>query len=117
MARKRRKSAKQTRRQYSDDFKEEAVRMLLDGHSAISVAENLGLSGTSLLYRWKNDKEGDVLPIVTVSKSDRFNTFAFSQCSHTSFEPKYGADKSIGCTSDTHQNDRQEHKGGDYRHT
>jgi len=27
--------------------------MLLDGHSAKSVVENLGLSGTSLLYRWK----------------------------------------------------------------
>jgi transposase len=27
--------------------------MLLDGHSAESVASNLGLSGTSLLYRWK----------------------------------------------------------------
>ena len=55
MARKRRKPANGSRRRYSDEFKEEAVRMLLDGHSAISVAENLGLSGTSLLYRWKND--------------------------------------------------------------
>ena len=27
--------------------------MLLDGHSADSVCENLGLSSTSLLYRWK----------------------------------------------------------------
>ena len=55
MARKRRKTAKQSRRRYSDEFKEEAVRMLLDGQSAISIAENLGLSGTGLLYRWKND--------------------------------------------------------------
>jgi transposase len=28
--------------------------MLLDGHSAESVAENLGLSGPNLLYRWKS---------------------------------------------------------------
>ena len=41
------------RRQYSDDLKAEAVQMLLDGHSAESVVSNLGLSGTSLLYRWK----------------------------------------------------------------
>jgi transposase len=27
--------------------------MLLDGHSASSVCERLGLSGTNLLYRWK----------------------------------------------------------------
>jgi len=34
-------------------MKAEAVQMLIDGHSAVSVAKNLGLSGTSLLYRWK----------------------------------------------------------------
>jgi transposase len=27
--------------------------MLLDGHNAQSVVENLGLSGANLLYRWK----------------------------------------------------------------
>jgi len=41
------------RRSYSDDLKAEAVQMLLDGHSAQSVVENLGLSGTNVLYRWK----------------------------------------------------------------
>jgi len=35
-------------------MKAEAVQMLLDGHSAVSVAKNLGLSGTSILYRWKS---------------------------------------------------------------
>jgi transposase len=34
-------------------MKAEAVQMLIDGHSAVSVAKNLGLSGTSILYRWK----------------------------------------------------------------
>jgi transposase len=41
------------RRQYSDELKTEAVQMLLDGHSASSVASRLGLSGTNILYRWK----------------------------------------------------------------
>ncbi len=42
-----------TRRVYGDDLKAEAVQMLLDGHSAASVAKNLGLSSVTLLYRWK----------------------------------------------------------------
>ena len=50
---KRKKST--SRRQYSDEFKAEAVQMLLDGHSAGSVASRLGLSGTSILYRWKSN--------------------------------------------------------------
>jgi transposase len=41
------------RRRYSDELKGEAVQMLLDGHSAESVASRLGLSGTNVLYRWK----------------------------------------------------------------
>ena len=38
---------------YSDDLKSEAVQMMLDGHGAESVARNLGINGTNLLYRWK----------------------------------------------------------------
>ena len=38
------------RRQYSDELKAEAVQMLLDGHSANSVASRLGLSGAHILY-------------------------------------------------------------------
>jgi len=48
---------------YPREFKEEAVQMLLDGHSASSVCERLGLSGPTLLYRWKKGflgKEGSV---------------------------------------------------------
>jgi transposase len=41
------------RRSYDDDFKAEAVQMLLDGHSAQSIVDRLGISGTNLLYRWK----------------------------------------------------------------
>ena len=43
------KATSRKRRQYSDEMKAEAVQMLIDGHSAVSVAENLGLSGTSIL--------------------------------------------------------------------
>lgn len=41
------------RRRYTEEFKSEAVQMLLDGHSAPSVCERLGLSGPNLLYAWK----------------------------------------------------------------
>ena len=41
------------RREYSNELKAEAVQMLLDGHTAQSAAENLGISGANLLYRWK----------------------------------------------------------------
>lgn len=50
------------RRQYDDDLKSEAVQMLLDGHSAQSIVDNLGISGTNLLYRWKNKLINDSGP-------------------------------------------------------
>jgi len=49
---------KRQRRVYPDELKKEAVQMLLDGHSAPSVAENLGIPHTSLLYRWKAEALG-----------------------------------------------------------
>ena len=50
----RKKKVENGRRQYSDELKSEAVQMMLDGHSAASVASRLGLSGTNILYRWKS---------------------------------------------------------------
>src|SRR5262245_32156160 len=47
------KAQKRSRRVYPDKLKKEAVQMLLGGHSAPSVAQNLGLPHTSLLYRCK----------------------------------------------------------------
>ena len=41
------------RRTFTEEFKAEAVQMLLDGHSASSVCERLGLSTVNLLYNWK----------------------------------------------------------------
>lgn len=45
-----------TRRRYTLEFKEEAVQMLLDGHSAPSVMERLGLPNVNMLYRWKKEQ-------------------------------------------------------------
>jgi len=52
------RTTKSTRRVYPEDLKAEAVRMLFDGHSAPSVARNLGIRHTSLLYRWKAEALG-----------------------------------------------------------
>jgi len=49
-----RKKQGRSRRTYSDDLKAEAVQMFLDGHSAQSVVNNLGLSSTNVLYRWRD---------------------------------------------------------------
>ena len=53
MSRKVVEKLKQSRRSFTEEFQREAVAMLLDGHSAPSVAARLGLSNPSLLYRWK----------------------------------------------------------------
>jgi transposase len=52
-----------TRRVYDEQFKSEAVQMLLDGHSAQSIVERLGISGTNLLYRWKNQQLENAGPV------------------------------------------------------
>ncbi len=44
------------RRRFTDDFRREAVQMMLDGHSAPSVAQRLGITCTTLLYRWKQQQ-------------------------------------------------------------
>jgi transposase len=55
MAKHRPATKARTRHAYSEEFRQEAVQMLLDGHSAPSVAERLGLSSPNLLYRWKKE--------------------------------------------------------------
>lgn len=63
MAKKGTRSGSGRRRVYPPEFKQEAVQMLLDGHSSGSVCERLGLSGPNLLYRWKKEflgREGGV---------------------------------------------------------
>lgn len=53
------------RREFTEEFRREAVQMLLDGHTAGSVAERLGLSGTNLLYRWKREQLERTGPVAT----------------------------------------------------
>lgn len=53
MAHRNGKSVQKARRTFTKEFKQEAVQMLLDGHSASSVSKNLGIGNTNLLYRWK----------------------------------------------------------------
>ncbi len=49
--------SKDTHRRYADEFTEEAVQMVLDGHTAPSVVERLGLPYVNMLYRWKQGRE------------------------------------------------------------
>ncbi len=53
MTKKKTSTAKRGRREYTDEFKEEAVQMLRDGHTAPSVVKRLGISNINVLYRWK----------------------------------------------------------------
>ena len=55
MSKKSSNNGQESRRVYTIEFKENAVRMLLDGHSASSICERMGISGTNLLYRWKGE--------------------------------------------------------------
>lgn len=52
-----------TRRIYDEDFKREAVQMLLDGHSAKSVADRLGISCPTIVRRWKQQQLAEAGPV------------------------------------------------------
>jgi transposase len=56
MPRKKPQSPQSGHRFFTQEFKQEAVQMLLDGHTAKSVAERLGLTHANLLYRWKREQ-------------------------------------------------------------
>jgi transposase len=56
---------RRVRRAYPEELKREAVQMLLDGHSAASVVERLGLSSSNLLYQWKNKQLEHSGPVAT----------------------------------------------------
>ena len=64
MARKTVKSAPK-RGHFTDEFRRDAVQMLLDGHSAASVAQRLGISCPTLLYRWKQQQLRRSGPVAT----------------------------------------------------
>ena len=65
MSVKSRKPGSTARRQFTDEFKRDAVQMLLDGHAATSVVDRLGLSGTNLLYRWKREQLRNSGPVAS----------------------------------------------------
>lgn len=57
------------RRNFTQEFKQEAVQMLLDGHTASSIVERLGISGTNILYRWKREQLTSSGPIANAMDS------------------------------------------------
>lgn len=54
---------KKTRRVYTDEIKQEAIQMLLDGHSPASIVKHLGLPRTNLIYKWKQEQVQDAGPV------------------------------------------------------
>ena len=58
MSVKKKQKSRRVRRRFTEEFKQEAVQMLVDGQSAVTVAERLGLSGTNILYQWKKSLIG-----------------------------------------------------------
>jgi transposase len=53
------------RRVFTDEFRREAVQMMLDGHTAASVADRLGLASTNVLYRWRQQELERTGPLAT----------------------------------------------------
>jgi transposase len=51
------------RRKYDHEFKAQAVQMLIDGHSASSIAERLGISQSNLIHRWKRKQSKQAGPV------------------------------------------------------
>jgi transposase len=58
-----RRTTKKPRRAYTDEIKQEAVQMLLDGHSPSSIIKLLDLPRTNLIYKWKQEQVQDAGPI------------------------------------------------------
>jgi transposase len=50
--------AKLVRRKYDEDFKLQALKMIENGQSVGSVAQQLGV-GENLLHKWKHNKLGN----------------------------------------------------------
>ena len=63
MSKRNKSEPEKTRRRYTQEFKDEAVQMLLDGHSASSVCERLGVQGANTLYHWKKEFLGRESPV------------------------------------------------------
>ena len=70
MAKKQRKAGKRSRRTFTREFKQQAVQMLIDGYSASSVSENLGIGNTNLVYRWKRELVAEGGPVAETLDSE-----------------------------------------------
>ena len=62
-------SKKANRRIYDENFKREAVQMLLDGYSAKSVAERLGVACPTTVRRWKREQLKQAGPVADAMDS------------------------------------------------
>lgn len=60
---------RQTRRHYTEEFKQEAVQLLLDGYTAPQVIDRLGISNVNLLYRWKQEQVQQSGPVASSLES------------------------------------------------
>jgi transposase-like protein len=58
-----RRNAKKTRRVYTDEIKQEAVQMLLDGHEPAAILKHLDLPRKNLIYKWKQEQVQDAGPV------------------------------------------------------
>ena len=74
MSRKAVKASKRPRRLFTEEFKRAVVSLLLDGHSAMSVAERLGLSNPNLLYRWKSSQLESSGPVAASLEARVYDT-------------------------------------------
>ena len=63
------RATKSGRRTFTSEFKQEAVSLLLDGHSVSSVAERLGITNLNLLYNWKKKQLQQSGPAATALDS------------------------------------------------
>jgi len=54
-----------TRRRYANEFKEDALQMMLDRHTAQSVMERLGLLNVKILYHWKLERPAQSGPVAS----------------------------------------------------
>lgn len=58
-----RRTTKKTRRVYTDELKQEAVQMLLDGHEPAAILKHLDLPRKNLIYKWKQEQLQDAGPV------------------------------------------------------
>ncbi len=64
------KKAVRHRRKYDKEFKEEVLKMVLNGRPVREVSESLGI-GENIIYRWKN-QAGGTLPSLTTTSDAHF---------------------------------------------